>query len=51
VSGRGILFRWDVLLKLKTPVLVHYPAKRIEDDFHRLVGMVKLMQEMIDSEI
>jgi putative RecB family exonuclease len=44
-----ILFRWDALLKLKTPVLIHYPAERTEDDFHRLVELIKLMQEMIDS--
>lgn len=44
-----ILFRWDVLVKNKTPALVHYAAERTEEDFHRLVDLVKLMLEMIDS--
>jgi hypothetical protein len=46
---RDILFRWDVLLKLKSPTLVQYLAERTESDFHRMIELVKLMREMIDS--
>ena len=46
-----IFFRWDVLVKNKTPVLVQYPAERTEEDFHRLIELVKLMRRMIQAEL
>lgn len=45
----NVLFRWDVLLKLKNPTLISYPTERTENDFHRLAELVKLMQSMIDA--
>jgi len=40
-------FRWDVLVKTKTPVLVSYPIERSEPDFWRLAELVKRMEAMI----
>jgi CRISPR/Cas system-associated exonuclease Cas4 (RecB family) len=42
-------FRWDVLLKTKTAAFVQYPAERSQEDFHRLVDLIKAAQTLIDS--
>jgi len=48
--GHDAFFRWDVLLKTKTAALVQYPAERTEEDFYRLVELVKVAESMIAAE-
>lgn len=49
IQGHDAFFRYDVLVKNKTPVLVQYPAERTEEDFFRLVDLYKAAQALIDS--
>ncbi|HQA43676.1 MAG TPA: PD-(D/E)XK nuclease family protein [Phycisphaerae bacterium] len=42
-------FRWDVLVKTKTPAFEQYSVSRTEHDFHRLVELVRYAEIMINS--
>jgi len=47
----AVTFRWDVVLKLKKPELVSYPAERTEQDFMRLGDLARTMEHAIDSGV
>src|SRR5580765_823587 len=49
IQQQDAFFRYDVLVKNKTPVLVQYPAERTQEDFFRLVDLYKAAQALIDS--
>ncbi len=44
-------FRFDVLVKNKTPVLKHHATERTLDDFYRMVELVKLVERAIQAEL
>jgi putative RecB family exonuclease len=44
-------FRFDVLVKNKTPVLERHVTERTVDHFHRMVELVKLVERSIEAEI
>jgi len=43
-------FRYDILVKNKTPVFEQHRTKRNADSFHRMIEKVKLAESMIASE-
>lgn len=43
-------FRYDILVKNKTPVFEQHVTKRSQDSFHRMIEKVKLAESMIASE-
>jgi Holliday junction resolvase-like predicted endonuclease len=49
IQNHDAFFRYDVLVKNKTPALVQYPAERNQKDFFRLVDLYKAAQALIDS--
>jgi Holliday junction resolvase-like predicted endonuclease len=44
-------FRFDVLVKNKTPILEQHMTERTLDQFHRMVELVKLVERAIQSEV
>jgi len=51
-NGKGPLpeFRYDILVKNKTPAFEQHVTKRGPDTFHRMVERVKLVEAMVASE-
>jgi hypothetical protein len=51
-NGKGPLpeFRYDIVVKNKTPVFEQHRTQRNADSFHRMVEKVKLAESMIASE-
>lgn len=43
-------FRFDVVVKNKTPVLERHPTTRGPDDFERMVRLVRMVESMIAAE-
>ena len=48
--GPAVPFRFDVLVKNKTPVYEQHVTERSQDDFDRLAALVQRMEKMIEAE-
>ena len=44
-------FRYDVLLKNKTPLFIQYPTSRDRDDYQRLISIIKVVDRGINSGV
>ncbi len=42
--------RFDVIVKNKTPVVERHPTSRTQDQFNRMVELIKRVESMIDAE-
>ena len=49
MRGHDALFRWDVLLKTKKTAYEQYVAERSENDFYRMIELIKVMESMIKT--
>ncbi len=50
LTGNPVPFRFDVLVKNKTPVHEQHLTERSDDDFDRLAALVQRMERMIEAE-
>ena len=50
LTGDSVPFRFDVLVKNKTPVHEQHVTERKQDDFNRLAALVQVMEKMVESE-
>jgi len=44
-------FRYDVLLKNKTPLFIQYPTSRDRDDYQRLISIIKMVDRGVSSGV
>jgi hypothetical protein len=49
-GGDVVPFRFQVAVKNKAPVIEHHITHRIEDQFHRMVELIKMVERMINAE-
>ena len=49
--GKCPIFRFDVVVKNKTPVFEQHATFRVKDHFHRLAELVKLADRMVEHEV
>ena len=49
--GERPVFRFDVVVKNKTPVFEQHTTSRVPDDFHRLAELVKLADRMVEHKV
>ncbi|MDA1257858.1 MAG: PD-(D/E)XK nuclease family protein [Chloroflexi bacterium] len=50
LHGVEVPFRFEVVVKNKTPVVEHHVTERTTDQFHRMVELVKVAESMIAAE-
>jgi len=50
LHGADVPFRFDVVVKNKTPVCEQHMTTRTTDQFHRMVEQVKMAERMIEAE-
>jgi len=50
LRGQTPAMRFDVVVKNKTPVVERHETTRTEDQFHRMVELVKMSEKMIAAE-
>lgn len=50
LHGSEVPFRFDVAVKNKKPVVEHHVTQRTQDQFNRMVELVKLAESMIAAE-
>lgn len=50
LHGENVPMRFDVVVKNKTPVVEQYVTTRNQDQFHRMVELVKTVERMIAAE-
>ena len=50
LQGQDAGFRFDVVVKNKTPVVEQHDTARSTDDFHRMVELAKMAERMIAAE-
>jgi CRISPR/Cas system-associated exonuclease Cas4 (RecB family) len=50
LTGVSAPFRFDVLVKNKTPVHEQHVTERNQDDFDRLAALVRQMEKMVEAE-
>ena len=50
LTGESVPFRFDVLVKNKTPVYEQHVTERAQDDYNRLAALVQIMEKMIEAE-
>jgi Holliday junction resolvase-like predicted endonuclease len=50
LTGESVPFRFDVLVKNKTPVHEQHVTERNQDDYDRLAVLVQRMEQMIEAE-
>ena len=49
--GETPVFRYDIAVKNKTPVLQQIETTRKQDDFHRLVEIVKVIERAVQEDV
>ena len=47
LHGDGVPFRYDVAIKNKKPVIEHHVTRRTQDQFRRMVELIKRVESMI----
>ena len=50
LTAESLPFRFDVLVKNKTPVYEQHTTERNQDDFDRLAALVQQMERMVEAE-
>ena len=50
LHAQDVPMRFDVVVKNKTPVVEQHVTRRTEDQFHRMVELVKVVENMIAAE-